>query len=238
MKAERMAILSMLEKGIITAHEAERLLIAIKNTNGKDTLNAEEIGAGINNALNKAGDALGVFVKTVGEKVEDAAKEMEPMIKKVADTVAEKADNVAEDFKNYTEKLKKEREKEDYIYDEYNSDEDQKKNESNYNTMVAEVKEIVKQAGDSISPEEYKRIAFGEKGGCGKTETCCGKENENCEKEETCCAGETICEKEKTCCGKDKDLCPRPTPCCWEQEQIDWEDVWKDVPEKQEEENK
>lgn len=97
-----MAVLRMLENRIITAQEAERLLTALQKIDKR--ANREAIDTSIREMLDRAGEALSIFVHSVGEKAEDAAKEMEPIIKKVAWTVAEKA----EDVKAYAEKVKKE----------------------------------------------------------------------------------------------------------------------------------
>lgn len=108
MKKERMAVLSMLEKGIISAEEAERLLMVLQKNDGKDKVSSEELRTGINSAFNKAGDALSSFAKTVGEKAEVVSKEMEPRIKDVAKKVADKTSEVAENIKSYADKKSEE----------------------------------------------------------------------------------------------------------------------------------
>ena len=64
MKDERMAILSMVEKGVITVEEAERLFKAVGNKNSCDI--SEKIGE----AVSKAGECISAVAKTVGEKTE------------------------------------------------------------------------------------------------------------------------------------------------------------------------
>lgn len=132
MKEERMAILNMLEKGIITAEEAERLLNTLHSGMG---LEKEGIGKTVGSALQKAGAALGSVAKSVGEKAQpvmekvgDKADELQPkvrsaafrMTEKIADKkddlepkvrsaafrMTEKANELKEDMANYRDKLK------------------------------------------------------------------------------------------------------------------------------------
>ena len=67
MKEERMAILSMVEKGIITVDEAERLFAAIKG--GSKRAKVEEI-------MSKAGDKLNILAKNVNKKTEKIMKKV------------------------------------------------------------------------------------------------------------------------------------------------------------------
>lgn len=134
MKEERMVILNMLEKGIITVDEAERLLTTLHNGMG---LEKEGIGKAVGGALEKAGAALSSVAKSVTEhpavksateKVADKADDLQPkvrsaafrMTEKIADKaddlqskmrsaafrMAEKASELKEDMANYREKLK------------------------------------------------------------------------------------------------------------------------------------
>lgn len=86
MKEERMAILSMLEKGLITVDEAERLLHVLQNGLEKDA----GISKAVSSALEKAGSALGSVAKSVGE----TAERLQPKVKKFASKVADKADDL------------------------------------------------------------------------------------------------------------------------------------------------
>ena len=79
MKKERMSILNMLEKGIITAQEAERLLLALNGT--AKTPEREGVNDVVNQALNKAGSAINTFAKAVGQQ----AEKLEPKVKNVAE---------------------------------------------------------------------------------------------------------------------------------------------------------
>lgn len=107
MKEERMAILSMVEKGIITVDEAATLLNALNGSKGD----------GIEKFMSKAGEKLNVFAKTVGEKteklvndakplakatgekMEKVVDDMSPSIKKAAGTFTEKANEIKEKIK-------------------------------------------------------------------------------------------------------------------------------------------
>ena len=104
MKSEALAVLRLLERGIITADEAERLLEKLGNLDKSERLSKEEIKADIQAKLRTAGEALGNIAKKAGETAETAAKELEPIIKKVADTVYEKTG----DLKTYMDKKTKE----------------------------------------------------------------------------------------------------------------------------------
>ena len=105
MKKERMSILNMLEKGIITAQEAERLLLALNGT--AKTPEREGVNDVVNQALNKAGSAINTFAKAVGQQ----AEKLEPKVKNVAEKVTEKACVIADDAKTYADKLREKRAK-------------------------------------------------------------------------------------------------------------------------------
>ena len=107
MKEERMAILSMVEKGIITVDEAATLLNALNGSKGD----------GLEKFMSQAGEKLNVFAKTVGEKteklvndakplakatgekMEKVVDDMSPSIKKAAGTFTEKANEIKEKIK-------------------------------------------------------------------------------------------------------------------------------------------
>ena len=82
MKEERMAILSMLEKGIITVDEAERLLNTVNSGMGLEKDGIKNVVGGM---LGKAGAAL----TAVAEKVKE-----NPTVKSAADKVAEKTEDL------------------------------------------------------------------------------------------------------------------------------------------------
>ena len=93
MKEERLAVLRMLENGVISADEAERLLCALSEMGNK-----KDLSESLNGILTKTGEELenigkkvGAAAKTVGDKVE----EKKPEIKKAAQTVKEKVGETA-----------------------------------------------------------------------------------------------------------------------------------------------
>ena len=106
MKEERLAILGMLEKGIITVDEAERLLNTLQNGSMFDK---EGIGAAVGGALEKAGAALGVVAKKAGE----TAEKMQPKVKNAAFRVKEKTYEWKDDAAYYKEKLRRKRKQSD-----------------------------------------------------------------------------------------------------------------------------
>lgn len=242
MREERMAVLRMLEKGIITAEEAERLILALQNKEVKERINTEEISDGISDALNKVGDVLGSFVKTVSEKAEGVAKEMEPVVKKMAETVADKASSAAEELKNYASSKKKEKES-DFSQEEESLKEEEKIREKyeelfanntedcsddEYEKQELEIKKKVKGMG-KMTPEEFKNLAFQEE--LTSALAISNEEEELIDEEES-----TLCEKEKTCCGRKTEECTRPSPCCWSTEAVDWAEEWRLMDEKREKE--
>lgn len=134
MKEERMAILNMLEKGIITVDEAERLLSTLHSGMG---LEKDGIGKTISSALGKAGAALNSVAKSVTEhpsvrsatervaektedlqpkvrsaafrmteKISDKADSLQPKVRSAAFRMSEKASELKEDMAYYREKLK------------------------------------------------------------------------------------------------------------------------------------
>ena len=116
MKEERMAILNMLEKGIITVDEAERLLNTLNSGMG---LEKDGIKKAVGGALGKAGAALTAVaervkenptVKTAAGKVADKAEDLQPRVSEAAfrvrEKMAEKASEIKEDMATYYEKLK------------------------------------------------------------------------------------------------------------------------------------
>lgn len=184
MKEERMAILNMLEKGLITVDEAERLLTVLQNGMGMEK---DGIGKAVGGALEKAGAMLGSVAKTVGEKAEqlqprvrevatkvaDKADEMQPAVRSVAFRMTEKAQELREDARTYKEKLraKKTRDEEedwdDVDLDELDAAEAEKDVQANNgenatdaatDTMEAAA-EVAADAGEELDPvmEKYTK---------------------------------------------------------------------------------
>ncbi|MGN0133820.1 MAG: non-hydrolyzing UDP-N-acetylglucosamine 2-epimerase [Anaerotignum sp.] len=134
MKEQRMAILNMLEKGIITVDEAERLLTTLHNGMG---LEKDGITKAVGGMLGKAGAALNAVAEKVKEnptvknaadkvadkaddlqpkvssaafrmkeKLADKADDLQPAVRSAAFRMAEKASELKEDMATYREKLK------------------------------------------------------------------------------------------------------------------------------------
>ena len=99
MKTEKLAVLRLLEKGIITADEAERLLKLINDSDKEDRINKADLRADIEARLAVASEALNRLAKKAGDKADIAAKELQPIIKKVAGAVGDKT----EEFKNFVD---------------------------------------------------------------------------------------------------------------------------------------
>lgn len=122
MKEERMAILRMLENGIISTDEAERLLNILNETREKD------VSGNIESAFAKAGNTLENIVGNVGKKagqvakvVGDKAEQAKPEIKKAAKTVAEKVTEAAGTIKDDINKRKAAKEgtsDSDFVYED------------------------------------------------------------------------------------------------------------------------
>ena len=137
MKEERMAILNMLEKGIITVDEAERLLNTLNSGMG---LEKDGIKKAVGGALGKAGAALTAVAERVKEnptvksaadkmaektddlqpkvssaafrmkeKMVEKADDLQPAVRGAAFRMAEKAGELKEDMATYYEKLKEKR---------------------------------------------------------------------------------------------------------------------------------
>jgi hypothetical protein len=137
MKEERMAILNMLEKGIITVDEAERLLNTVNNGMGLEKDGIRNVVGGM---LGKAGAALTavadkvkenptvksaadkVAAKTedlqpkvteaafrMKEKMAEKSEDLQPAVRSAAFRMAEKASEIKEDMATYYEKLKEKR---------------------------------------------------------------------------------------------------------------------------------
>ena len=141
MKEERMAILNMLEKGIITVDEAERLLTTVNSGMGLEKDGIRNVVGGM---LGKAGAALSAVadrvkenptVKSaagkVAEKTEDLQPKMteaafrmkekfaektddlQPAVRSAAFRMAEKASEIKGDMATYYEKLKEKRDRDE-----------------------------------------------------------------------------------------------------------------------------
>lgn len=150
MKEERMAILHMLEKGLITVDEAERLLTVLHQG-----LEKEGLGKAVGSALEKAGSAFSSVAKTVGEqaerlqpkvkemaaKVADRADDLQPKVRSAAFRMTEKAQELKEDAKFYKVKLQEKK----------NRDEGERWNEADIDALEAEE---AQQTAAQTAPQE------------------------------------------------------------------------------------
>ncbi|HCT63939.1 MAG TPA: hypothetical protein DIC60_01465 [Lachnospiraceae bacterium] len=148
MKEERMAILSMVEKNIISVEDAERLFAAIGKKENLD------VGEKVSKLLSKAGDGLSTFAKSVGEKTEKmveeskpvmkkagekldkVVEEAKPIMKKAADTVSEKAEEIRNSYE-----AKKQADDEDCFDDEEKDAETQEDDFEDNVTIIPSVEE-------------------------------------------------------------------------------------------------
>ena len=152
MKEERMAILNMLEKGIITVDEAERLLTTVNNGMGLEKDGIRNVVGGM---LGKAGAALSaaadkvkenptvksaadkVAAKTedlqpkvteaafrMKEKMAEKSEDLQPAVRGAAFRMAEKASEIKGDMATYYEKLKEKRNRDEAEdWDDFDLDE-------------------------------------------------------------------------------------------------------------------
>ncbi|MGN1231259.1 MAG: hypothetical protein ACI4TP_05100, partial [Anaerotignum sp.] len=187
MKAERMASLNMLEKGIITVDEAERLLTTLHNGLG---LEKDGIAKTVGGMLGKAGAALNAVaekvkenptVKNAAEKVADKADDLQPKVssaafrmkEKLADKaddlqpavrsaafrMAEKASELKEDMATYREKLK-ERKNRDEAEDWDDIDlEEMDAEEAEAVAAEAAAEELVSEQAPAAAEEEVEQIS-------------------------------------------------------------------------------
>ncbi len=181
MKEERLAILSMLEKGIINVDEAERLLAAIHN--GAAAVEKETAGR-MNSMLEKAGAALNSAAKTVtehptvksaadkiadkaddlqprmraaafrmSEKFADKADDLQPKMRAAAFRMTEKANEWKEDMAAYRERLKERRNRNEEDWDDIDLDDPEE--------MEAEVtaEEVTEEAAETAEAPAVETIS-------------------------------------------------------------------------------
>lgn len=162
MKEERMAILRMLENGIVSAEEAERLLNVLYENSGKDASDGIEssfakAGSTLESIVENVGKKAGLFAKVVGEKAEQAR----PEIKKAAKTVADKISEAAETIKDDINKKKAEKNgvyESDFVYngqaEEKTEESDDAKPEGIVTNPTEENTASVSGIADNAQPEE------------------------------------------------------------------------------------
>ena len=117
MKEERLAVLSMVEKGIINVDEAERLLRALS-----ETAQSEE---NKDSVISKAGENFGSFIKNAAEKTEKFIVDTNPVVKNVAMNARPKIKELSEKASIFTNKIikrKKDSENNDVTDDDFEKD--------------------------------------------------------------------------------------------------------------------
>ncbi len=117
MKEERLAVLSMVEKGIINVDEAERLLRALS-----ETAQSEE---NKDSVISKAGENFGSFIKNAAEKTEKFIDDTKPVVKKAAMDASPKIKELSEKASIFTNKIikrKKDSENNDVTDDDFEKD--------------------------------------------------------------------------------------------------------------------
>ena len=122
MKEERLAVLKLLENGVINVDEAERLLNTLRPAETEKIFKKDETVAAINEKLAQTGENIANFTKKAGQtigktaeaaakKAEPVIKKAEPVIKKAAEKIGEKTEEVCTGAKDFIERKKAEREK-------------------------------------------------------------------------------------------------------------------------------
>lgn len=164
MKEERLAILRMLENGVISVDEAEKLLNAVR-----DTENKWDFSENFNGFLSKTGDTLEEIAKKIGKKADAVAKTVgekaeaaKPEIKRAAKIVKEKVDETAS---NIREDIKKRKNADDIFESDFREKKDEaetvksetdEKNDKVDNTKSAVDESIIKTAEDIKADEDKK----------------------------------------------------------------------------------
>ncbi len=95
MKEERLAILSLIEKGVINVEEAERLLKTMSDLASKDK----------ETTFSKAGENLNNFAKNAAKKAEKIINDAKPAVKKAVDDATPKVKKLGEKATEFTTKI-------------------------------------------------------------------------------------------------------------------------------------
>lgn len=179
MKDERMAILNMLEKGIINAQEAERLLFTLQADRG---IRKEKITKTMNEAFDKAGDAFHSVAKVVGtqaEKIQPAvrdvatkvsykAEELEPTVRSATFRMTEIVEGFKEDVKNYKDKIKEKKasDQEDWYEEDDEMDATEENMTSEEEAYAKNVESVLNNLQMQLSQvedaENFLKSAFGD----------------------------------------------------------------------------
>ena len=188
MKDERMAILNMLEKGIITVDEAERLLNTLNSGMGLEKDGIRNVVGGM---LGKAGAALSavadkvkenptvksaadkVAAKTedlqpkmteaafrMKEKMAEKSEDLQPAVRGAAFRMAEKASEIKGDMATYMEKLKEKKNRDEAEdWDDFDLDELDAEEVAAFMEMNGVSEEAAVAAAEEMVAEEPEMIA-------------------------------------------------------------------------------
>lgn len=149
MKEEIMKVLSLLESGVISAEEADKLI---------KTINVEEKGKKTDweDKFAKVGAGIGKFAKTVGEKADKLAKDAEPYVKKVGEKAGDAAEEIIGKAKNINLSKKEAKKNSDDVVDVEHEDVTEKGccGEAEENDFVKDVKIVTMPESQSFSSKD------------------------------------------------------------------------------------
>lgn len=220
MNEERMAVLRMLEKGIINADEAERLIVALSQpSKNDDTIN--HIGI----MIDKAGEALTTLAKNINER----AKEAEPVIKRKVNDITDKAMDIKDEISAYKERKRK-------AFEEFQKREEEQKQElkkefkeyeNSRKKSLSDEMELFNLLNENFDDNEEAMepdLNLTQEAYLKTIEEMLKSAEENSdfmEKMQSACGGDYCndCDSCKNCNGKsfeDRVICGRTEPCCGE----------------------
>ena len=145
MKDERLAIIGLLEKGVINVQETKELLETLQNTSGVDTQRMKKT---VSETIEKAGAVFGTAAKNVGEQ----AEKMQPVVKDITNKVAEKAENVEPIIRSAAFRMTEMMEglKEDIKDGKFSKNSKIKPKKNNETTNVPDEEEIIEVVDEEI----------------------------------------------------------------------------------------
>ncbi len=240
MNEERMAVLRMLEKGIINADEAERLIVALSQPSRNDDA-INHLGI----MIDKAGEALTSLAKNINER----AKEAEPVIKRKVNDITDKAMDIKDEIAAYKERKRKafeefqarEEEQKKALEEEFNGYNENRKKTS-YDEM--EFFNLLNDDFDNNEEAMEPDLNLTQEAYLKTIEEMLKSSEENSdfiEKMQSACGGDScdgcsgcnskafedrvICGRTEPCCGENGFDCKNDEPCC-NDENICFKDVY------------
>jgi ElaB/YqjD/DUF883 family membrane-anchored ribosome-binding protein len=134
MKEERLAILSMVEKGIINVDEAERLLKAV-NSFGDTDKKLSSVFSKASELAKNAAEKTEKFIDDSKPAVKKFADDAKPAVKKASDAVKEKAEALKKSYEEFKKDKKDDIDDEDFEQDvtimPFSGDDEKKNEEEN-----------------------------------------------------------------------------------------------------------